>query len=231
MAESREGSVPKHKRLKQALAIGLASATAVTAITTRVVKDSHHSDELPTNEPIVREIPVDIIMYPREFNENITKWETRVDNLLKVGSEIEVQKIEIEVQSGSEPIRLRSFPEFDLSSGELQSHVQAELPPGYHASFYGFKIKGAATDAPEQNDWYVLFLNPPTKGESPILAFLNSSLLTEESLDPIGRPIKIRMLGRDSKGFPAGEVIDQPGTAVRVGYLGLPPIAPKLDVA
>ena len=189
-----------------------------------------HPDSLPTNEPIVRTIDENIRMYPREVNDNVRDWESKVNEFLMAGNEIEVQQFEIDVQPGSESVKLRSFPEFDLQSPTIKTNIIAELFPGYSGSFYRFSVD-STDDGYGNNDWYVIFLNPTTKGEAPILAFLKGGKLTEESVNPIGRPIKIRMLERDSEGFPVGDRLDDPGTALRIGYLGLTPISPKLDVA
>lgn len=190
--------------------------------------NKHNPERLPTSKPIVQTInSEDIKMYPREFNNNIREWEGRVNELLKVGSEINVQQFEINVKPGSEPVKLRSFPEFDLSSGEPQSHIQAELPPGFHRSFYGFTIEGEATNVPNDNTWFVIFLNAPTEGEAPILAFLNAGRFTSESVNRTGNNMPIKMIGRDSEGFPAG--IDADGNGIRIGYLALPS-APKPPV-
>lgn len=233
MTEDREGfqAVPKPKKpnhmRQRKIVLDTAVAGLVTTLGLGLAKNDHQSDSLPTNKPIVETINENIKIYPREFNNNVREWESRVNDLLSEGSQISVQQFDINVEPGSEPIRLRSIPEFDLSSGELQSHVQAELLPGFHRSFYGFEIKGDATDAPNDNKWFVIFLDAPTKGEAPILTFLNAGRFTSESVNRTGNNMLIKMLGRDSEGFPAG--IDADENGIRIGYFALPS-APKPPV-
>ncbi|MDP2685427.1 MAG: hypothetical protein Q8P20_10455 [bacterium] len=233
MSENHEDPqvVPKSKKpnhiRQRRIVFGTAVAGLATTIGLGLANNDHHPDSLPTNEPIVQTINENIKIYPREFNDNVREWENRVNGFLMAGNEIEVQKIDINVKSGSEPVRLRSIPEFDLSSGEPQSHVQAELLPGFQKSFYGFEVEGDSTDAPNDNKWFAIFLDAPTKGEAPILAFLNRSEFTEESVHSSGNPMKVRLVGLDTGGFPSGVDADENG--IRIGYFALPS-APKPPV-
>lgn len=205
-----EGSeTPKPKRIppikQRIIATGIALGIGIPA-SIGALNNNHKPDELPLNEPIVRVLQDNINFYPRETNSRVRDWENKVYSLINNGEVGSVSKIKINVSSGDEPVKLRTIPLYDQSSGDLQPQVQAELLPGFGVSFYGFDVNDqlGSLDSKDGN-WFVVFL-PTNEGEKPNIVFLDVGPLTSQSVTKEQDSIQISGIHFDDAGFPIAQI-------------------------
>lgn len=191
----------KQLKIATALALGIGITSSVGAVI-----NNHEPDQLPTNEPVVRVLTDSVRMYSREHNTKITEWENTVKNKIKSGSIHDVRLINIDVQPGSESVKIRNTPVLDLYSGEPENNYQAELLPGFQGSFYGFKIDADTNVESPGDDFWVVYLPSPYPGEKPYLGFIKKGPLTEESVHAEDTLIPIDGLRFDEQGFPVAKI-------------------------
>ena len=205
----RKFFTPLRQRVAATIGAGIIGVSSIVG----AVINNNNPDRLPTNEPIVQTIPDNIKINDRELNPRITDWENKVYDLINNGSVTSVSKFNINVAEGSESVKLRSLPLYDLWSGNPNPQYQAELLPGFEGSFYGIPVNEdqlSSLDSKEGN-WYVVFLPPSHEGERPYPSFLDIGTLELEQ-----DSIQVTGVRFDEFGFP---IVQIDGQDQRIGVI------------